>query len=94
MLRQLAEEGPEDRGVRTLQPCQVAAARRAGRRSAQFDPDGAISRIEPSARVVAEALGITLQLGKPLARVDQQRLAEALADQLFEAIRRHLKEAA
>jgi len=42
--------------------------------------------MEPSARLVADSLGMELQLGQPLAAANQRRLADALASHLFEAI--------
>src|SRR5436305_1666420 len=53
-----------------------------------FDSSGAVSRIEPAARLVSETLGIELHLGQPLGLSDQRRMAEALAGSLFEVIRR------
>jgi ethanolamine utilization protein EutA len=53
-----------------------------------FDAEGGISRIEPSARSVADSLGIQLQLGHPLAAEAQRRIAEKLAGCLFQVIRR------
>jgi ethanolamine utilization protein EutA len=64
------------------------AAINVGGRLIAFDHDGKISRIEPSARLVAEELGIELALGRPLGPNDQQRLAERLADCLMQLIRR------
>ncbi|HEX8968241.1 MAG TPA: ethanolamine ammonia-lyase reactivating factor EutA, partial [Chloroflexota bacterium] len=73
--------------VRGGQVLETAAINVGGRLVA-FDPHGAVVRIEPSARVVAERLGIDLHLGQPIADTDRHRLAGALADCLFEAIRR------
>jgi ethanolamine utilization protein EutA len=64
------------------------AAINVGGRLVAFDSDGALIRIEPAARLVAESLGIELQLGQPLAVADQRQLADALASHLFEAIGR------
>jgi ethanolamine utilization protein EutA len=64
------------------------AAINVGGRLIAFDHDGRVSRIEPSARLVAEELGIELALGRPLAPNDQQRLAKRLADCLMQMIRR------
>jgi ethanolamine utilization protein EutA len=64
------------------------AAINVGGRLVAFDDDGGIARIEPSARLVADALGIELRLGQPLAMGDRRQLADALASHLFEAIGR------
>ncbi len=64
------------------------AAINVGGRLVAFDAAGAVSRIEPAARLVAESLGIELRLGQPLDVGDQRRMAEALAGCLFEVIRR------
>jgi len=64
------------------------AAINVGGRLLAFDESGRIDRIEPAARVVASSLGIDLQLGQPLAGDHRRRIAEALADCLFEVIRR------
>jgi ethanolamine utilization protein EutA (predicted chaperonin) len=71
------------------------AAINVGGRLVAFDEGGAVVRIEPAARLVAEHLGIDLHLGEKLREEDRIRLAEALADYLFEAIgRRRLGEVA
>jgi ethanolamine utilization protein EutA len=64
------------------------AAINVGGRLVAFDAEGGITRIEPSARSVAERLGIELQLGLPLAPDAQRRIAERLAACLFQVIRR------
>jgi ethanolamine utilization protein EutA len=64
------------------------AAINVGGRLVAFDAAGRIDRIEPAARLVASALGISLELGQPLELEDRQRLADALAGCLFEVIRR------
>ena len=64
------------------------AAINVGGRLVAFDAAGAVARIEPAARLVADTLGIELHLGQPLRMGDQRRLAEALASSLFEVIRR------
>jgi ethanolamine utilization protein EutA len=60
------------------------AAIHVGGRLVAFDADERITRIEPSAALVADALGIPLQLGLALSREDRHRLAEALAEILFD----------
>jgi ethanolamine utilization protein EutA len=52
------------------------------------DEGGRVTRIEPAARMVADALGVPLRLHEPLADEDRARIAEALADCLLAAIRR------
>ncbi|HEV7666649.1 MAG TPA: ethanolamine ammonia-lyase reactivating factor EutA, partial [Chloroflexota bacterium] len=73
--------------VRGGQVLETAAINVGGRLVA-FDTDGQVTRIEPSARVVADSLGIDLRLGEPLSRANRDRLADALAGCLFETIRR------
>ncbi|HEY0582248.1 MAG TPA: ethanolamine ammonia-lyase reactivating factor EutA, partial [Chloroflexota bacterium] len=64
------------------------AAINVGGRLVAFDDQGAVTRIEPSARRVAMSLGIDLQLGQSLDLAERRDLADALADCLFEAIGR------
>ena len=67
---------------------QEATTINVGGRLIAFEPDGTVNRIEPAARAVAEELGIDLRLGVVLAAEDRQRIVAALADCLFEVIRR------
>jgi ethanolamine utilization protein EutA len=60
------------------------AAIHVGGRLVAFDAEGCVTRIEPSARVVADALGISLALGSPLSLEDRRRLAGALVDILVD----------
>ena len=62
------------------------AAIHVGGRLVAFDADQRVTRIEPSATLVAEELGIPLALGGPLAPRDRQRLAEALVEILLDYI--------
>jgi ethanolamine utilization protein EutA len=64
------------------------AAINVGGRLVAFDPEGLVVRIEPAARLVAESLGIELHLGHALGPGDRRRISEALANCLFEVIRR------
>lgn len=64
------------------------AAINVGGRLVAMDESGNIIRIEPAAMQVAESLGMHLTLGAKLGAADQQRLADALADSLLEAVRR------
>jgi ethanolamine utilization protein EutA len=59
-----------------------------GGRLVAMDEQDKVTRIEPAARMVAERVGVDLQLNQALPEVDQRRLAEALADCLLEAVRR------
>ena len=67
---------------------QETATINVGGRLVAFDNSACISRIEPAARAVADALGIDLQLGAALAAEDRQRLVDAFVDCLLVAIRR------
>jgi ethanolamine utilization protein EutA len=62
------------------------AAVHVGGRLVALDADERIIRIEPSARLVAETLGIPLELGLHLGAADRQRLAEALVDILLDYV--------
>lgn len=73
--------------VRGGQVLETAAINVGGRLVA-LDSSGIVTRIEPSARRAAEQIGFDLQLGQLLSDQDRARLAETLADCLFEAIRR------
>jgi ethanolamine utilization protein EutA len=64
------------------------AAINVGGRLLAFDVDGAVTRIEPAARLVANTLGIELQLGQRLSLREVDRLVDALATCLFQLIRR------
>jgi ethanolamine utilization protein EutA len=60
------------------------AAIHVGGRLVAFDADQHITRIEPSARLVAEAAGVKLELGASLSSQDRRRLAEKLVDILVD----------
>jgi ethanolamine utilization protein EutA len=60
------------------------AAIHVGGRLVAFDADERITRIEPSATLVANELGIPLHPGLRINRADRRRLAEALADILLD----------
>ena len=60
------------------------AAIHVGGRLVAFDAEQRITRIEPSAFLVADELGILLQLGAALSVQDRHRLAEALVDILVD----------
>ena len=62
------------------------AAVHVGGRLVAFDADERITRIEPSARLVADSLGIALELGAPLSSDDRRRLATALVDILLDYV--------
>src|SRR5579884_1109113 len=58
-----------------------------GGRLVAFGPDGRVVRLEAEARQVADALGIPLALGEPLAEAERRALARALAGALLRLIR-------
>jgi ethanolamine utilization protein EutA len=58
-----------------------------GARLICFDTNGAIAWLEPASRRFGAELGLTLNPGVRLAESDAQRLAGAMADCLFEAMR-------
>lgn len=57
-----------------------------GARIIAFDADSRITRIEEAGKRFAAAVGVTLELGKPVADAILDRLAEHMADRLFEAM--------
>lgn len=59
-----------------------------GGRLVALDERGRVTRIEPAARLVADALGVPLHLNVPLADADRARIASTLADCLLAALRR------
>ncbi|MBI2756084.1 MAG: ethanolamine ammonia-lyase reactivating factor EutA [Chloroflexi bacterium] len=59
-----------------------------GGRLIAVDEAGRVVRIEPSAREVADAIGLDPHLNQVLAEPDQRAIAEKLADCLMEAVRR------
>jgi ethanolamine utilization protein EutA len=62
----------------------ATAAVHVGGRLVAFDAEDRVTRIEPSARLVAHELGIPLSLGARLTARDRRRLATALAEILVE----------
>jgi ethanolamine utilization protein EutA len=62
------------------------AAIHVGGRLVAFDANSRITRIEPSAVVLGESLGIVLRLGAPLPEDERRRLAEGLADILVDYV--------
>jgi ethanolamine utilization protein EutA len=62
------------------------AAVHVGGRLVAVDADDNITRIEPSAVLVADQLGITLGLGEKLSSEDRERLANALVDILLDYV--------
>jgi ethanolamine utilization protein EutA len=58
-----------------------------GARLICVDADGTVRRIEPAGQRFGAELGLTLEPGGKLAESDTQRLAGAMADCLFEALR-------
>jgi len=53
-----------------------------------FDGAGNVIRVEGAARTVADATGVTVEVGKPLPEGDRRRLATSFAKCLFEVIGR------
>jgi ethanolamine utilization protein EutA len=64
------------------------AALNVGGRLVATDQSGNIVRIEPAAHVVADRLGIDLQLGGTLSDTHRNQIADALAESLMEVIQR------
>jgi ethanolamine utilization protein EutA len=62
------------------------AAIHVGGRLVAVDADDRITRIEPSATLVADELGIPLTIGGPLSAEDRTRLAEALVEILLDYV--------
>jgi ethanolamine utilization protein EutA (predicted chaperonin) len=60
------------------------AAIHVGGRLLAFDAEGRVTRIEPSAQLVADSLGIPLALGRAVSASDRRRLVHALAEILLE----------
>src|ERR687883_65865 len=65
--------------VRNGEVVQTSAIHVGGRLVA-FDAEDRVTRIEPSAELVARELGLRLAIGEPLSRDDRRRMARALAD--------------
>jgi len=63
------------------------AAVAVGGRLVAFGPDGGLVRIEGPARQIAEAAGVELTLGRPLAPAARERLARTMVDALVSVIR-------
>jgi ethanolamine utilization protein EutA len=70
--------------VRHGEVIQTSALHVGGRLVAVDDQDR-VTRIEPSAHLIASDLGIRLELGEPLSAEDRGRMASALADILLDA---------
>jgi len=68
-----------------------SAAINVGGRLVATDTEGRITRIEPAARVVAQAVGVDLHLGKLLRDADRDRIADTLAESLMELILRQTR---
>jgi ethanolamine utilization protein EutA len=59
-----------------------------GARLVAVDENGKISRLEDTVLKIADAAGVSLSLGRVLKQHDQERLAEALCNSLFEVVER------
>ncbi|MCC6177313.1 MAG: ethanolamine ammonia-lyase reactivating factor EutA [Chloroflexi bacterium] len=80
-------------GTSKLAICQAGevvetASLEVGGRLVALDEEGRVSRIEPAARAIADAIGVPLRLGGLLSDPDRARLGAALAAYLVQAIRR------
>ncbi len=64
------------------------AAINVGARLVAMDENGQVFRIEPAGRIIADELGIPLELGRTLAEDDQQAMATLLAEALINAAER------
>ena len=64
------------------------AAINVGARLVAMDEDGRVFRIEPAGRIIAEELGIPLELGQTLPERHQQEMATLLAETLINAAER------
>ena len=64
------------------------AATNVGARLIALDRAGNVSRIEPAGQIVADDLGIDLQLGQPLSEGDQRVIAERLAECVYNVAER------
>jgi ethanolamine utilization protein EutA len=56
-----------------------------GARVIAFGADGKVERIEEAGKRFAAEVGVALEVGKPLSKADAERIAERMADRLFEA---------
>lgn len=59
-----------------------------GARLIAWDAADVVERIEEAGRTVARSVGVNVEVGKPIADADKEKVAEKLADILFEALRR------
>ncbi|WP_454856895.1 ethanolamine ammonia-lyase reactivating factor EutA [Rhizobium binxianense] len=65
---------------------QAIAAIDIGARIVAFDADRRINRIEEAGRYFGRRAGVRVELGEVLSQEDAQKLADAMVDQLFEAM--------
>ena len=59
-----------------------------GARLVAWDPQGRLVRIEDAGRKVAESVGVSVELGQVLSEEQRRAIAQALAEILFEYLRR------
>jgi ethanolamine utilization protein EutA len=57
-----------------------------GARVIAIDASGNVERIEEAGRRFADEVGVTLEIGKPLSQSDAGKIAERMADRLFECV--------
>jgi ethanolamine utilization protein EutA (predicted chaperonin) len=62
------------------------AAVHVGGRLVAFDAEERITRIEPSARLIADELGIALEIGERISVDDRRRMSDALVDILLDYV--------
>jgi len=72
---------------RVLQTCAINI----GSRLVAWDKNGRLTRVEKPILPVADSLGLKLEVGQRLARVDQKILAEKLSDLFFEIVHQKTK---
>ena len=59
-----------------------------GARLIAWDENDVVARVEEAGRVVARSVGVDVEVGKPILEADKEKVAEKLADLLFEALNR------
>ena len=59
-----------------------------GARLIAWDPDNIVERVEEAGRVIARSVGVNVEVGKRMEEEDKEKVAEKLADLLFEVLER------
>src|SRR5262249_9055378 len=57
-----------------------------GARVVALDANGVVERLEEAGKRFAAEVGVALELGRPLSQPDAAKIAERMADRLFEAV--------